>query len=94
MKSIREYQLKLNPETANSEGTTWGTPFSPPMHATVGGVPVRVTAIGNLAGASDVFLCTDGTGFAAPIKRTDVVITDGAYLPLKDDEGALHTSAR
>jgi len=85
MKSLREYQLNLNPETATGEGVTWGTAFDPPIHATVNGIPARVLAIGNLPGASDVCLCSDTTGFMGPIKRADITVTDGAYLPLKGE---------
>ena len=80
MKTLREY-TKL-PTEHNAPGITWAAPFDPPIHATVNGLPVRVLTIGDLPGASDVFLCTDTTGFAAPVKRTDVTVIDGGYLPL------------
>ncbi len=80
MKSLREY-TKLPTDHA---GITWGATFDPPIHATVNGLPVRVLTIGDLPGASDVLLCSDPTGFLAPVKRTDTIVTDGAYLPLSD----------
>jgi len=84
MKSLRDYKLNLSGAN-EGEGITWGTAFSPPIHATVNGLPVRVLTIGDLPGASPVCLCTDTTGVLAPIKTADVIVTDGAYLPLKGD---------
>jgi len=85
MKSLREYQLNLNPETATGEGVTWGGPFPIPIHGTVNGIPARAIVPGNLAGASTVLLCSDTTGFLTEVKRADFIVTDGAYLPLKSD---------
>lgn len=82
MKSLRDY--KNLPTTDHDHGITWGTAFDPPIHATVNGLPVRVLSIGDLPGASDVLLCSDATGFLAPIKRVDLLVTDGAYLPLTE----------
>src|ERR1043166_7791887 len=90
MKSLRDYTTLKGTITESGAGITWGTAFDPPIHATVNGLPVRVLTIGDLPGASDVFLCSDATGFMAPIKRTDIVVTDGAYLPLtKETPGNL-----
>lgn len=82
MKTLRDY--KNLPTTAH-DGITWGTTFSPAIHATVNGLPVRVLSIGDLPGASDVLLCTDDTGFLQPVKRTDLIVTDGQYLPLRGE---------
>lgn len=83
MKTLRDYKTLTT--TEHGRGITWGTTFAPPMHATVNGLPVRVLSIGDLPGASDVLLCTDETGFLQPVKRTDLIITDGGYLPLKGE---------
>lgn len=81
MKSLREYQIKLD-DTHGDEPLTWGPAYNPPMHATVNGVPVRVLCSANLPGASPVDWCIDNTGFKTFVKVTDVITTDGAYLPL------------
>lgn len=92
MKTLRDYK---NLSTIEHEhGITWGTAFDPPIHATVNGLPVRVLSIGDLPGASDVLLCTDATGFLAPIKRTDLLVTDGAYLPLNEPTTTMAGSQR
>jgi hypothetical protein len=86
MKSLREYKISLGGGGGNeSEGITWGTAFTPPIHATVNGLPVRVLSIGDLPGASPVYQCVDAQGFSIAVKQSDVVIIDGAYLPLQND---------
>lgn len=82
MKTLRDYKTLA---TTDHDGITWGTTFAPAIHATLNGLPVRILSIGDLPGASDVLLCTDETGFLAPVKRTDLLVTDGAYLPLKNE---------
>lgn len=92
MKTLRDYKALTS--TDHDHGITWGTAFDPPIHATVQGLPVRVLSIGDLPGASDVLLCSDATGFLAPIKRTDLLVTDGAYLPLSETTPTMAGSQR
>jgi len=87
MKTLREYQLNVS-GSHEGEGITWAAPFTPPIHAMVGGVPVRVLNIGDLPGASTVYNCADESGFSTPVKQADTIFTDGTYLPLK---GGLQT---
>lgn len=81
MKSLREYDIKLTEPQAD-ETLAFGPAFTPAIHATVNGVPVRVLNSGNLPGASPVYTCVDANGFSTWVKQADVIITDGAYLPL------------
>lgn len=67
---------------------TWAPPYTIPIHGTVDGEPVRILQIGDLHGFSPVYLCVDEDGFSAPVRVSDVVINDGAFLPLK------HTNLR
>lgn len=81
MKSLRDYDLKLT-KTATDEALTFGPAFTPPIHATVNGLPIRVLNSANLPGASPVYTCVDANGFTTWVKWADVIITDGAFLPL------------
>ena len=63
--------------------TTWGTPYSNPIHGEVDGQPVRILQIGDMPGHSPVYLCVDEEGFSAPVPVRDVIVTDGAFLPLQ-----------
>lgn len=84
MKSLRDYEIKLG-EIRPGEGTlTWGPAFTPPIHAIVNGLPVRVLNTANQPGASPVYNCVDATGFSTLVKFADVTILDGAYLPLTE----------
>lgn len=83
MKALKDYKLTLEPKTTTrGDGIAWAAPFDPPMHGEVNGLPVRILQSGDLPGASTVFNCVDSNGFSAPVKQIDVLITDGAYLPL------------
>jgi len=93
MKTLRDYTLKLN-SGSDAEGIAWGGPFTPPIHGTVNGVPARAIVPGNLPGASTILLCSDTTGFLQEVKRIDFVVTDGAYLPLKDEPTGTAQSLR
>jgi hypothetical protein len=84
MKSLRDYKLHVEPQGSQSNRIAWGGPFTPPIHGTVNGMPARAIVPGDLPGASTVLLCTDGNGLLAEVKRTDFIVTDGAYLPLLD----------
>lgn len=86
MKTLREYILNLGTAGHDQEhaGITWGGSFNPPIHGTVNGLPVRILQSGDLPGASTVLMCADPSGFLGTVKQVDVVVTDGAYLPLRD----------
>jgi hypothetical protein len=85
MKTLREYNAIAKTVGDHAEGITWGPAFPAPIHGTVNGLPVRAITIGDLPGASDVLLCADEAGNLVPVKRTDFVNTDGAYLPLRTE---------
>jgi hypothetical protein len=84
MKSLRDYKLQVESSAATSNRIAWGGPFPIPIHGTVNGMPARAIVPGDLPGASTVLLCTDPNGYLAEVKRTDFIVTDGAYLPLLD----------
>jgi len=84
MKSLRDYKLQVEPQASTSNRITWGGPFPTPIHGTVNGMPARAIVPGDLPGASTVLLCADPTGYLQEVKRTDFIVTDGAYLPLLD----------
>ncbi len=88
MKSLRDYTLQVEtPATASSNRIAWGGPFPTPIHGTINGMPARAIVPGDLPGASTVLLCSDPSGYLAEVKRTDFVVTDGAYLPLAEIRG-------
>lgn len=94
MKSLRDYDLKLT-KTGTDETLTFGPAFTPAIHATVNGVPVRVLNSANLPGASPVYTCVDANGFSTWVKQADVIIIDGQYLPLHGETtGTLTGSMR
>lgn len=93
MKTLRDYAIKLtNP--AGDETLSWGPAFTPPIHATVNGLPVRVLNSANLPGASPVYNCVDATGFSTLVKQADVTIIDGTYLPLNEPTPTMAGSSR
>lgn len=62
---------------------SWAPPYQTPIHGVVDGEPVRILQIGDMPGKSPVYLCVDEQGFSAPVRLSDVQITDGAFLPLQ-----------
>lgn len=84
MKTLRDYTITLD-RAQDDETLSWGPAFTPPIHATVNGLPVRILNSANLPGASPVYTCVDLSGFSTFVKQADVTIIDGAYLPLKGD---------
>ncbi len=85
MKSLRDYQLQVeSPAASSSNRVSWGGPFPTPIHGTINGMPARAIVPGDLPGASTVLLCSDPSGYLAEVKRTDFIVTDGAYLPLAE----------
>lgn len=62
---------------------SWAPPYQTPIHGLVDGEPVRILQIGDMPGQSPVYLCVDEDGNSAPVKLSEVQITDGAFLPLK-----------
>jgi hypothetical protein len=92
MKTLRDYKLTV--QGTDHEAITWGASFTPPIYATVNGLPVRVLTIGDLPGASPVYNCVDASGFSTLVKQTDVQIIDGAYLPLTEPTPTMAGSQR
>jgi len=84
MKSLRDYKLQVEAQPSLSNRITWGGSFPTAIHGTVNGVPCRAIAPGDMPGASTVLLVAGNDGFLAEVKRTDFIVTDGAYLPLLD----------
>lgn len=84
MKSLRDYKLQVETTPGASHRITWGGPFPTAIHGTINGMPACAIVPGDLPGASTVLLCSDPTGFLSEVKRSDFVVTDGAYLPLID----------
>lgn len=74
-------------ETVTNATTTgralWAPPFQTPIHGEVDGEAVRITMLGDQPGSSPVYLCIDADGNSAIVPLSDVVITDGAFLPLR-----------
>lgn len=83
MKSLRDYKLHVE-QASTSNRITWGGSFPTAIHGTVNGIPCRAIAPGDMPGASTVLLVAGNDGFLAEVKRTDFIVTDGAYLPLLD----------